>query len=455
MAIYDDSRLVEDTLGVLTDFSEGGSLGGGFGGGGFGAGRGSVLRYGSSQGGSVTVDDSYGRVYPDDHSVRYLDLSPGEAAKVSEDIATLANQLRGFQDLQVTIDVRFVPTGDYFFERIGVDFEAFDPDAPAQAPRISDANRTFIHKDVDLPFTTGFAPVVSEDGAGFEPIIKAPSDPLNLQIRPYVADDGIVKMVVTTGHFFLKNESSFEIVGGGASGRMGDMQTINQIVGFQPVLVGQQLVDQPIFQQQDISRGSFVDDADIFGFGFKQYFGYQWGLGTNWRYFDGDLRGAWEGDIHVIGRLPIETTHFGLAPYVIAGVGGFFGEENLPIASIGGGLEIRPCSRIAFFAEAKQTWSDEDDMDYSSVVGGARFTTGGIGFRRNKAKVVAPAGGRVLLGGIKRLNGAQNNNGGVPVLGKVPYISRLFRNAGISREQETLMLMVTPKIIIHDEEEQR
>ena len=38
-----------------------------------------------------------------------------------------------------------------------------------------------------------------------------------------------------------------------------------------------------------------------------------------------------------------------------------------------------------------------------------------------------------------------------PVLNRVPYVNRLFRNTGVGRETESLQLMVTPRIIIQDE----
>ncbi len=44
---------------------------------------------------------------------------------------------------------------------------------------------------------------------------------------------------------------------------------------------------------------------------------------------------------------------------------------------------------------------------------------------------------------------------GVPVLSKIPMIDRLFRNIGIGRTTNSLMLMVTPRIIILEEEEEK
>jgi len=67
--------------------------------------------------------------------------------------------------------------------------------------------------------------------------------------------------------------------------------------------------------------------------------------------------------------------------------------------------------------------------------------------------VSVPDGGTVLLGGVKRLREGRNM-AGVPILNKIPYLSRLFKNTGIGRETESLMMMVTPRIIIQEEEEE-
>lgn len=70
-----------------------------------------------------------------------------------------------------------------------------------------------------------------------------------------------------------------------------------------------------------------------------------------------------------------------------------------------------------------------------------------------QTSVSVPDGGTVLLGGIKRLKEGRNM-AGVPILNKIPYISRLFKNSGVGRETDSLMMMVTPRIIIQEEEEE-
>ena len=66
--------------------------------------------------------------------------------------------------------------------------------------------------------------------------------------------------------------------------------------------------------------------------------------------------------------------------------------------------------------------------------------------------VSVPDGGTVLMGGIKRLSESRNEYG-PPILSKIPYLNRLFRNNSYGREAESLLIMVTPRIIIQEEEE--
>ncbi|MEQ8791207.1 MAG: hypothetical protein RIC55_33400 [Pirellulaceae bacterium] len=68
--------------------------------------------------------------------------------------------------------------------------------------------------------------------------------------------------------------------------------------------------------------------------------------------------------------------------------------------------------------------------------------------------VTAPDGGTVLLGGIKRASEGSTTRG-VPLLGKVPGLNRLFNNRGIGRSMQASNMSVVPRIIILEEEEER
>jgi type II secretory pathway component GspD/PulD (secretin) len=66
--------------------------------------------------------------------------------------------------------------------------------------------------------------------------------------------------------------------------------------------------------------------------------------------------------------------------------------------------------------------------------------------------VLVPDGGTVIMGGLKTLREGRNEFG-PPILSKLPYVSRLFKNVGYGKETESLLIMVTPRVIINEEEE--
>ncbi|MFL5342468.1 MAG: hypothetical protein ACJ8F7_20170, partial [Gemmataceae bacterium] len=68
--------------------------------------------------------------------------------------------------------------------------------------------------------------------------------------------------------------------------------------------------------------------------------------------------------------------------------------------------------------------------------------------------VMVPDGGTVLMGGLKTLSEGRTE-AGPPVLSKIPYVNRLFKNTGYGREAQSMMIMVTPRIIINAEESER
>ena len=61
-----------------------------------------------------------------------------------------------------------------------------------------------------------------------------------------------------------------------------------------------------------------------------------------------------------------------------------------------------------------------------------------------------PDGGTALIGGWRREHEVRVENG-LPMLSEIPYLNRLFKNAGYHRETECVLMMVTPRIIIEEE----
>ena len=123
---------------------------------------------------------------------------------------------------------------------------------------------------------------------------------------------------------------------------------------------------------------------------------------------------------------------------------------------------VRPASAVVFRDRASRVQRSRRHQRYITTGTNAptNLSVGNITVQQPvvesiivQTTVSVPDGGTVLLGGIKRLREGRNE-AGVPILGQIPYISRLFKNTGVGRETESLMLMVTPRIIIQEEEEE-
>jgi type II secretory pathway component GspD/PulD (secretin) len=65
---------------------------------------------------------------------------------------------------------------------------------------------------------------------------------------------------------------------------------------------------------------------------------------------------------------------------------------------------------------------------------------------------VIPDGGTVLLGGVKKVSEVRHECG-TPVLSTIPYLNRLFTNVGYGREAQRVYVLVTPRVIVNEQEE--
>jgi general secretion pathway protein D len=66
--------------------------------------------------------------------------------------------------------------------------------------------------------------------------------------------------------------------------------------------------------------------------------------------------------------------------------------------------------------------------------------------------VSVPDGGTLLLGG-QTLAGEIERESGVPILSKIPFLKRLFTNTGMSKDEQVLLILVKPTIVIQRERE--
>lgn len=70
-----------------------------------------------------------------------------------------------------------------------------------------------------------------------------------------------------------------------------------------------------------------------------------------------------------------------------------------------------------------------------------------------RSTVTVPDGGTLLLGGQK-LTGEIENEGGVPVLSKIPVLKRLYTARSSIKDENVLLILIKPKIIIQSESEE-
>ncbi len=76
-----------------------------------------------------------------------------------------------------------------------------------------------------------------------------------------------------------------------------------------------------------------------------------------------------------------------------------------------------------------------------------------VNYQQLKTTCSVPDGGTLLLGG-QRLSHQIEREQGVPVASKIPILNRAFTKRGKVRDQQTLLILVKPTILIQDELEQ-
>jgi general secretion pathway protein D len=359
-----------------------------------------------------------------------LSLVVSQTQDVHEQIADLLQQLRRLQDLQVTIEVRFITLSDRFFERIGVDFDFHIDD------------NTHLNNQIDQ--------------------------------LPIVSGGNIVGPPAAQGAFFDDDNYSIGI-GWTATGPTADL-------------------DIPFDQ------GSFASSVPQFG-------GFDAGSAANFGFaILSDIEAfflvqAAQGDDRTnILQAPKVTLFNGQSanvndqvtrPFVtsVIPVVGDFAAAYQPVIVVlneGTALNVQAVvsadrrfvrlTLVPFFSQigevdtftfdgkvttdsgtVVQDPSDPDNnvrQNTTQTVEGTTVQLPTFAFTSVTTTVSVPDGGTVLLGGVKRLREGRNERG-VPLLSKMPWVSRLFKNVGIGRDAQSLMMMVTPRIIIQEEEEEK
>ena len=337
-----------------------------------------------------------------------LSLVVSATQQVHEEIRDLLEQLRKSQDLQVTIEVRMITLTDNFFERIGVDFD-FEIDDNVDPAQIQDDSGSSVMFGMDSQ-----GPTVDLD------MVFDQNDAYNSAIPMFGAYDA--GTAAQFGFAILSDIEVFFLLEVAQGDTRSNVLTAPKVTLFN----GQTA------SVSDLSQRPFV---------------------TGLSPVVGDFAVAHQPIIVVLG----EGTTMSVQA-VVSDDKRFVRLTMVPFFSRIGEVE-------EFTFDGETTTSsgetvldpDGNPVNRDNAVTTTRGTTVQLptfNFTSVSTTVSVPDGGTVLLGGIKRLAEGRSERG-VPILAQLPYISRLFKNVGIGRDTESLMMMVTPRIIIQEEEEKR
>jgi general secretion pathway protein D len=414
-----------------------------------------------------------------------LSLVVTQTQEVHEQIADLLDQLRRLQDLQVTIEVRFITLDDAFAERIGVDFD-FNIQTGVNSPLNMTAIPNAAGGSTD-PFQRG--------------ITTAPGGPSQLIGYPLPSLLG--------GGGLGNNQQGNNQQG---NNQQGNNQQGNNQQGNNNLLQNGPTSYPIPFRQNSFALSvptvpgipDIATSAATFGFAIlsdiEAYFLIQAAQGnTRGNILQAPKVTLFNGQQAFVQ----DTTQKPFVTSVVPVVGDFAAAQQPVITVLSEGTsvgvqavissdrrfvrltlvpsfsEIGQVQEFQFEGERSTTAKSSDERQGTQAdAGGVLPFQPGLTFSTQTAAeqafnsngttlqqpsfhttsvtttVSVPDGGTVLMGGIKRMQEGRNEYG-VPILSKIPYINRLFKNVGIGRTTQSLMLMVTPRIIIQEEEEDK
>ncbi len=341
-----------------------------------------------------------------------LSLVVSQTQEVHEEIADLLDQLRRLQDLQVTIEVRFITLNDSFYERIGIDFDFEVDDNTSQI--------------------NGQNPVVPDDTG---PSMAFGLDPTGLPTIDYdyqFTQGSFGSAVPQFGGFDAATAANFGFA------------ILSDIEVFFLLQAAQGDDRTNVLQAPKVTlfngQTGFVSDTS------------QRPFVTSVVPVVGDFAAAHQPVVVVLNEGTSLSVQAVVSPdrrFVRLTLIPFFSSIGDVSTFTFTGRRSSDSGTNVVDPTNENSTVQNNQQDF---IEGTTVQLPTFNFTTVSTTVSVPDGGTVLLGGIKRLSEGRNERG-VPMLNKLPYISRLFKNVSIGREAQSLMMMVTPRIIIQEEEE--
>jgi general secretion pathway protein D len=331
-----------------------------------------------------------------------------------EKIAELLESLRRLQDLQVTIEVKFITLNDNFFERLGVDFDVRVDDNVRRLPEDDQGPSATVGLNAEFnPFAGGAPPVTSDLDVTF-------------------SQGSFGSAIPTFGGFDA-----------GSGGSLG-FAILSDLEMFFFMNAAQGDSRTNILQAPRVTMfdGQFASINDTVQRPFV----------TGLVPIVGDFAVAQQPVIVVLNEgtvLNVQATVTADKRFVRLTLNPTFTAiDRVDTFTFEGSRTTRSGSNVL---DPTGNITGEND-DVEEIVVGSTVQQPSLISTNISTTVSVPDGGTILLGGIKRMREGRIDRG-VPILSKIPYVNRLFKNTAIGRETSTLMMTVTPRIIIQEEEE--
>ncbi len=351
-------------------------------------------------------------------------LVVNQTADVIREVQDLLEALRRLQDLAVAVEVRIISLSETWFERMGVDFSV----------------NVKTH-------TTKFEPSLTSNQFRPEPFINdinSKGVTVGLQPAGVFTPDLDVPIKATSFNYAIPGFGGFPNTPGANGGVSLGLAFLNdiQVYMFMEAAQGDRRVNVMQAPKLTLFNGQtatitinelqfFVTDVQVYSVNGQIVFIPQ----VTPLPGPGDPLGGTGGAINISLQAVVSADRR-------------FVRINLPVtlaAQTGATVPLFPIT--TFITPVFEGGSQGVPIPFTQFLQQPAFTTLNI-----QTTVVCPDGGTVLLGGLKKLSEGRNEFG-PPFLSKIPYLNRLFKNVGIGRETQHIMIMVTPRIIINSEEE--
>jgi type II secretory pathway component GspD/PulD (secretin) len=346
-----------------------------------------------------------------------MSLVVSQTPDIQEQVQQLLDRLRELQELQVTVEVRFVTLSESFYERIGIDFDVqIDDDQTRFEPQVvanSFAPPGFINESDHLDnVVVGLTPA-----GNFTTDLDIPinSSSFSRAIPPFgrfpnsLGSNGGIDL----GLAFLSDIEVFLFLEAAQGDQRSNLMQAPKLTLYNGQTATLNVTDSQFFVTNVVANTT-IGGQTLF---VPQNQPVQTGLTLL-------LQAVISADRRYV-RVSLAPNFSSLSP-------------NVPLFPI-----------TVFVTPIIADDIQGTPIPFQQFIQQPAFTSLSV-----STTVSVPDGGTVLMGGLKTLNEGRNEFG-PPILSKIPYINRLWRNQGYGRDATSLMIMVTPRIIIPEEEEER